>query len=1267
MKLDEFKIANTIALVIESEDRIHLATEQGDNLTVSTEEFKEIASLTDKVFVYGDAVRDKTFLQKVNAEPIGKTFDVKLADSMLTAGLNLNDGYSDITQRYLGETKLTETPQDLLSLWEKLRVDLYQQQMINTAMAEFGATSATAKMQNNGLRLDVGLLKEKQQALFQVKENTAGDISQWLSEKLPHETEAIAAVDWASNAKQHKSEILRLFKAAGVPLESSLSKQTLNGLSSQHPILEKLVEHRSAHHRIGKGGIGGLLDRANEQGMVYPTWRQNEAATGRMSARDPAAQNIPYDLAEAVIPSKDGYVFVRADYSQIELRILAEMAGDTKLIEAFKEGKDPHRLTASLMTGEPESEITDAERKAAKPVNFGKVYGQSAQGLVQYARSAYGVHFTLEEAEQYQKAITIGYPQVGERERKIKAEFTQQWQQSQPSGSETPLWENPNTPHTRTISGRKRHWQPITGQDAPVTEALNAPIQGTSADITKTALGEIYDLLPRLKADLVAARHDEIVLQAPIEEAERVGQVLNQIMVKAGETYLKEVPVVCDVEICDNLAGQQLTPEQYKEREERLKTNQMPVTVENKPKNKIKTPQKTVKQLNQGDFDIRAYVNLSDSGNEWYRADCPCCAKEGKELNNQNLSISKETGYVKCWRDTDNHNLPNIREALGLPRSGPIPEQLRRSFAGTVSSPPKEPVVKIKTKDHLERSQQRLLNNPTALAYLESRGITPDMAQRYNLGLESDFKLKNGMERPESMAIFYQDATDSDKYYLKRRYAPWESPENLPSGTPKWGQYGVPATVWVTHNPPDAKETYLCEGAWDAIRLSEEIRQSGEKIAVACCTTGATGIPPKEQLAAIPTDNVTIFYDLDKAGKEGASKMVEGLSEVGKKGTIATVPHQERVKDGYDVSDALDAGVTLPDFHKAASTQVTKSTDNPKPPLQTADRKKTTALVSVKRIRSEATATFDPKRVDEQARSLLEFGALVKPIIVRRDGPMNFLVHPDSAFDLAVAQRARVLDPKAGEMVNAWILETPVEEKAYQTQVSQPSDKAVAQSQKPSVIDLNQGKDTPHQQQAQRTVEVAKIVTDLLCYHETSQHSGKQYTANWDRTSKTLSLVSNTKNEVLMMAQYHQGSWHPLPVPLSDRHSPNLTDADLSHFRQLAPKIQDKLKKKEVKYRQWYENNKAAVLENNPQLSQPHQIDLAIATELLKITDDPNDVGRILNHSDLAQQWRSTLPEKEANAKILQYASDIHEQANRSLIRKNPKQEPSKKQDLELH
>ncbi|MEL4897401.1 DNA polymerase [Crocosphaera sp. Alani8] len=909
---EKLKSAKVIAVSWLNDARAEVAIDSGEKFVARIADLKAVENDKDKIFVFHDAVEGLAKLQQRNCSPIGVIFDVKLSDSLLTAGLKLSDSYTGITERYLGEAKRKVDPVDLLRLRETLRQQLKQENLVKVAQIEFEATKATASMQNNGLRLDTDLLRQKQQALEEVKTSTASEIQAWLSQQLPEETGAIASVDWASNGAKHKKEILRLLKKAGVPLENSLSKDVLKGLSKEHPILEKLIEHRSAHHRMGKGGIGGLLEKADSQGKVYPTWNQNVAATGRMSATNPAAQNIPHDLAEGVIPSKEGCVFVKADYSQIELRVLAEIAGDTKLIFAFKEGKDPHRLTASLMTGKPEGEISDAERKAAKPVNFGRVYGQTAQGLVQYAKSSYGVTFTLDEAKKYQQAITQGYPQIGERERRVKAEFTQQWEQSLKRDSEQPLWQGKDSPQTKTLAGRRRLWQAVQGKEPPVTEALNAAIQGTSADITKVALASLPEVLQGTKASLVAARHDEIVLEVPLEEAQKVGEILNQTMVFAGERFLKEVPVVCDVEICQNMAGLELTPEQQQiaSGENREKENKTAITIDSKVK-----PRKRDK-----DFDIRAYVEILSSNDTHDRAACPCCISEGKEPDNTNLSIDKDTGYFKCWRDEKNHNYGSIREALGLPRSGPIPGHLKKTAPQVeVKSKPSTPVIKTVSVRQVEQSQQRLHSHPTALAYLESRGITPEMAKRYNLGLDSAYKGKNGMERPEAITIFYQDATDPQTHYRKKRYAPWFAQENLPKGTPKWGQYGVPASVWVTHNPPGAEQTYLTEGAWDAIRLSEELRKSGEKIAVACCTTGATGVPPSEQLAAIPTEKVTVFYDLDQAGRDGAAKMVNALSEVGKKSVRATVPYEGQVKEGYDLSDAMDAGYSLSDIHEAAS------------------------------------------------------------------------------------------------------------------------------------------------------------------------------------------------------------------------------------------------------------------------------------------------------------------------------------------------------------
>ena len=254
MLSQKLKAAKVIAIVPNSENQLEIATDNGDKFTTTLTEFQSVIDAKEPVLVLADAVNDRAFLQRQNADPQGIIFDVKLADSLLTAGLKVKGNYSDITQRHLGETKLRIDPSDLLQLRETLRQSLTEAKLVDAAKIEFEATAATAAMQNQGFRLDLGLLKQKQLELSGVKTNTATEIKAWLTEKLPREIEAIEKVDWASNTKVHKSEIRRLFKEAGVPLENSLSKDTLKQLTPDYPIVAQLINHRVAHHRIGQGG-----------------------------------------------------------------------------------------------------------------------------------------------------------------------------------------------------------------------------------------------------------------------------------------------------------------------------------------------------------------------------------------------------------------------------------------------------------------------------------------------------------------------------------------------------------------------------------------------------------------------------------------------------------------------------------------------------------------------------------------------------------------------------------------------------------------------------------------------------------------------------------------------------------------------------------------------------------------------------------------------------------------------------------------------------
>ncbi len=937
-----------IAIIPQSERVLVGDSNQEQTYVYSDPKLTDILQDPSTIKVFSDAVRGQARLGENGLEVEGQIFDIKLADSLLTAGLSADNSIVSITERYQGKLTSEPTTQDLLALRGDLRQQLADEKLIEVAKVEFDATKATAQMSQNGVRLDTAWLKDKQVELREEQNVLNTKVKEWLSDRNPDETESISSAELTSTKKADKTQTLEWFNNAGVPL-NSFNKDQIQSLTTEHPILDDFLQLRTNESLIGNKGIQGLLNAADEENKVYPTWHQNSAATGRMSATDPAIQNIPGDLKRAIIPEqKDGgerQVFVRADYSQQELRILAQISSDRNLTQVYQEGRDAHKLTASLMTGKPEAEISKDERQRAKPVNFGKIYGQSAQGLQGYAKSSYGVDFSLSEAQRFQNAMDKGYPGVAKNEQKIKQEFKQQWYDKLNSN------DAPN-PQTRTLLGRKREWKPTQNNRPPVTEALNAPIQGSGADMSKLALAELSLKLNKIGATITLARHDEIVLTTTESKANKVGQLLESTMLDAAKKITPDIPAVAEVSICDNLAGEQLSQQDFEKRESRLSFSspsklEQPLLFKDLvskdgSKSKLTTNSKltelagdkTPKNI-QRDFDIRDHIKFSHG-----RGECPCCTAEGKS-NNTNLSIT-ENGDFWCFRGSGGeppgkdiqqlHDEKAIRHALGVPEVGKVEPNLAiREFNQSRPNRP-SPRVKTATEEQLQQAQKRLLYpglrdrevQPTALQYLESRGISLDMAKRYNIGLNLGFKTSDGNEYPPSLTFYHRDAAEPDKLYARRRYAPWKEESELPPGTPKWGQSGVPPSVWVVEQPEgsEAKKTYLAEGPWDAVRLGEAVRQSGEPIAVACTSMGAGGIPPTEQLKAIPGDEVTIFYDrFDEhdEGLLGARKMAKALQDIGKKATVAKVPHKGEVKKGWDINDAFDAGFGLKDIQQAES------------------------------------------------------------------------------------------------------------------------------------------------------------------------------------------------------------------------------------------------------------------------------------------------------------------------------------------------------------
>jgi DNA polymerase I-like protein with 3'-5' exonuclease and polymerase domains len=263
---------------------------------------------------------------------------------------------------------------------------------------------------------------------------------------------------------------------------------------------------------------------------IHANYNQCWTTTGRFSCSDPNLQQLPADKAvRACFMAEPGNKLVIADYSQIELRVAAEIARDQRMVSAYRNSEDLHTLTASLITGKPREEVTKQDRQKAKAANFGLLYGQGPPGFQKYAKNNYGVEMSLEEATEFREHFFKAYAGL------------KRWH------FETGRKQD-STREVRTLLNRRRLLVP---GEAKYTELLNTPIQGTAADITKLALIKLNQLLPS-KAKIVGCVHDEILVESPESDADFVKECVQTAMESAGSEILHHVPVVADAKICDD-------------------------------------------------------------------------------------------------------------------------------------------------------------------------------------------------------------------------------------------------------------------------------------------------------------------------------------------------------------------------------------------------------------------------------------------------------------------------------------------------------------------------------------------------------------------------------------------------------------------------------------------------------------------------------------------------------------------------------------------
>ena len=313
----------------------------------------------------------------------------------------------------------------------------------------------------------------------------------------------------------------------------STDAETLEALLEKHPIVPRIIEYRTLS-KLCSTFLDGLLAVVRpENGRVHTRFNQNVTATGRISSTEPNLQNIPVrtelgrEIRKAFVASA-GNVLVDADYSQIELRLLAHMSGDEGMIRAFQEGDDIHRRTASEVFGVPFDEVTNAQRSAAKAVNFGIVYGISDFGL------ARNLGITRREAAHYIELYFARYPG-------IHRYMLQSVEDGKRDG------------FVKTLMGRRRELPELRSSNYNTRSfgervAMNMPIQGTAADIIKLAMVRVHEALARegLRAKLILQIHDELIIDTPAEEAERVKALLAECM---QNVIALSVPLRADVKV----------------------------------------------------------------------------------------------------------------------------------------------------------------------------------------------------------------------------------------------------------------------------------------------------------------------------------------------------------------------------------------------------------------------------------------------------------------------------------------------------------------------------------------------------------------------------------------------------------------------------------------------------------------------------------------------------------------------------------------------
>lgn len=496
---------------------------------------KKLADVAEKAETYA-MFHLKESMEQVTIRNQANCFDISVAAYLLNP-LKNNYTWEDVAREHLGLMIDEKIDQDMKACYESYvnyaSVEVLRQKLRDTKMdtlfrdIEMPLVFTLFDMEQNGIRVEADALK-------QYGDQLAGKIAE-LEKEIYEEAGETFNINSPKQLGVVLFENMKLPGGRKTKTGYSTAADVLEKLAPEHPVVAKILEYRQ-YTKLKSTYADGLANYIQDDGRIHGKFNQTITATGRISSTEPNLQNIPVRmelgrLIRKVFIPEEGYRFVDADYSQIELRVLAHCSGDEHLIQAYKEQSDIHRITASQVFHIPFDEVTPQQRRNAKAVNFGIVYGISSFGLSQ------DLSITRKEAAKYIDDYFATYPG-------IKTFLDHAVTHAKEEG------------YVVTLFGRRRPIPELSSSNFMQRSfgervAMNSPIQGAAADIIKIAMIRVNQRLKdqKMKSRLVLQVHDELLIEAYEPELDEVQNILKEEMEHAAEL---KVPLEIDMHTGDN-------------------------------------------------------------------------------------------------------------------------------------------------------------------------------------------------------------------------------------------------------------------------------------------------------------------------------------------------------------------------------------------------------------------------------------------------------------------------------------------------------------------------------------------------------------------------------------------------------------------------------------------------------------------------------------------------------------------------------------------